>query len=409
MWDPHAEAQRFASFRSLPRDQCTRRVARDPGTAIDTLGSLVELFADDVLANPAWQLATVTEGGLLSRLTVDQAASAARSPMLDPADLVALARLLARSRGWGDEGLRWAVVEHADPPRAALEALVEGWDRSRLGTAVQETALFRLGGQSPSGSTPGGWRHALPLAFVGPQLRFAFNASAKSFQRWRFLCGLIRSGALPADSPFLHILVTVPRIDVRHHVVESLPPGPGRERFAELHACVAQCVWRRLKAEDVLLRAAVRAWNGVGPLEPGPDRLEKTVPTNGHMGEPYPAASRERVRFLRFDRPVPADGNPVPREMRAPTDEEVGEAAVRLRELDRLALLASSRCPPDVLAGAARGDCWFERLCVASSPAATRDQVRRLSSDIHWMVRSAALERATAIEPPSAGGRTGAA
>jgi hypothetical protein len=399
-WDPHAEATRFVGFRALPRTDCTRRVARDPGTPIETLASLVELFADDVLDNPAWRLASVTEASLLERLTPEQAAAAARSQNIDPASLVALARRTARHQGSG-VALRWALVERADLPRAALEALVEGWDRAALGTPVQEMALFRLGEPSSTGPTTGGWRHALPILFTGPEFRFELAVQAKGFQRWRFLCGLIRSGALAADSPILHVLVTVPRSDVRERVVESLPPGPQRDRFAELHACVSQSLWRRLEEEDILLRAAVRAWSGVGPLEPGPDRLARTVPSSGHRGEPYAGRSRARLKHLRLDRCIPDDAGEVSLEMRAPTEAEVNEAARRPRQLDCLTLLASSRCPPELLARAERSHCWFDRLCVASSPVATRAQIRRLCGDVHWMVRSAATERCEAAEPPA--------
>lgn len=386
-WNPHEEFSRFTPFRSLPRECCTRRVAEDPATPVETLGSLVELFPDEVLANPAWQLAAVADGDLGSRFTAAQAAAAARSPRLDPGAAVAIARQ-ARRPAWPNDAVRFALVARADLPRAGLEALVEGWDRAALGTPVQEIAWLRL-----CAPVPGAWRHAVAILIVETELRFEISVDAKSFQRWRFVCGLIRSGALPADSPVAQLLATLPRRDVRQFAVEALPPGPARDRLAELCACVSQCLWRRLKEGDILLRAAVRAWNGAGPLEPGPERLRKRVPSSGHRGEPYPESSLARMKWFRFDQVAAPGGSDVPREMRAPSDAEVAEAVGRPAQLDRLCVLASTRCPAQALAAAVRGTCWVDRLCAASNPLASVEQLRLLSGDVHWVVRSAARER----------------
>jgi len=131
-----------------------RRMATDPASTLEQLVSVIDACPAQVLANPAWQLATVTHPGLYGALRQGQLVAIARCRATEPAAFIALARKVARFRGKAPK-LEWLVVEHADAPRRALEAIAE---ITPDGTRVPKpVAVARLRLQDPA-STLSAWR-----------------------------------------------------------------------------------------------------------------------------------------------------------------------------------------------------------------------------------------------------------
>ena len=131
-----------------------RRMATDPASTLEQLVSVIDACPAQVLANPAWQLATVTHPGLYGALRQGQLVAFVRCRAAEPAAIVALARKAARFNGKAPK-LEWLVVEHADAPRRALEAIAEvAPDAARVAKPV---AVARLRLRDPV-STLSAWR-----------------------------------------------------------------------------------------------------------------------------------------------------------------------------------------------------------------------------------------------------------
>ena len=376
-----------------------RREAADPATSIKRLAVLMEHCADQVLANPAWQLACVAEPGLLASLTDDQLAGACTSTQADAGLLASVGHLYAGNRGAGRE-VGWLLASHADTPRSAFENIVSSWKQERIGTPVQEVALQRL--RDPQ-STLRGWRDAVPLAILCER---SLSTPRTMGQQWSLLCGLLTAGHVPADAPLLDVIAMRCRTDVRERLMEYLPPDcPHARALREFGAYVKVGLHYRMRTIDYTLRAVIRRWEGIGALGHAPDRCARTVFTTNRLEDPWASKCRAHVQRWtergaelaaeyrsrsRMAWEVATDGPPAFRALEARA--RVADTAGRGLEVNHLAVLSSDRCSVESLMIAARAQSWFVRLCVAANRVTDAAVLQPLANDPHWIVRGAALE-----------------
>ena len=376
-----------------------RREAADPATSTKRLAVLMEHRADQVLANPAWQLACVAEPGLLASLTDDQLAGACTSTQADAGLLASVGHLYAGNRGAGRE-VGWLLASHADTPRSAFENIVSSWKQERIGTPVQEVALQRL--RDPQ-STLRGWRDAVPLAILCER---SLSTPRTMGQQWSLLCGLLTAGHVPADAPLLDVVAMRCRTDVRERLMEYLPPDcPHARALREFGAYVKVGLHYRMRTIDYTLRTVIRRWDGIGALGHAPDRCTRTVFTTNRLEDPWASKCRTHVQRWtergaelaaeyrsrsRMAWEVATDGPPAFRALEARA--RVADTAGRGLEVNHLAVLSSDRCSVESLMIAARAQSWFVRLCVAANRVTDAAVLQPLANDPHWIVRGAALE-----------------
>lgn len=376
-----------------------RREAADPATSTKRLAVLMEHRADQVLANPAWQLACVAEPGLLASLTDDQLAGACTSTQADAGLLASVGHLYAGNRGAGRE-VGWLLASHADTPRSAFENIISSWKQERIGTPVQEVALQRL--RDPQ-STLRGWRDAVPLAILCER---SLSTPRTMGQQWSLLCGLLTAGHVPADAPLLDVITMRCRTDVRERLMEYLPPDcPHARALREFGAYVKVGLHYRMRTIDYTLRTVIRRWDGIGALGHAPDRCARTVFTTNRLEDPWASKCRTHVQRWtergaelaaeyrsrsRMAWELATDGPPAFRALESRA--RVADTAGRGLEVNHLAVLSSDRCSVESLTIAARAQSWFVRLCVAANRVADTAVLQPLAKDPHWIVRGAALE-----------------
>ena len=376
-----------------------RREAADPATTTKRLAVLMEHRADQVLANPAWQLACVAEPGLLASLTDDQLAGACTSAQADAGLLASVGHLYSGNRGAGRE-VGWLLASHADTPRSAFENIISSWKQERIGTPVQEVALQRL--RDPQ-STLRGWRDAVPLAILCER---SLSTPRTMGQQWSLLCGLLTAGHVPADAPLLDVIAMRCRTDVRERLMEYLPPDcPHARALREFGAYVKVGLHYRMRTIDYTLRAVIRRWEGIGALGHAPDRCARTVFTTNRLEDPWASKCRAHVQRWtergaelaaeyrsrsRMAWELATDGPPAFRALESRA--RVADTAGRGLEVNHLAVLSSDQCSVESLMIAARAQSWFVRLCVAANRVTDAAVLQPLANDPHWIVRGAALE-----------------
>ena len=393
---------RFATAEDLPR-QCRRRaVAADPDTSIDVLVPLLDLYPDEVLANPAWQLALVADPSIMTDLRPQQHAAIAESSLAEPGVLVQLALIASKDKQFSED-LRWNLAVRGDAPRAVFESLLVGWKRHRMGVASDEIALRRLRSLDASGCSLTGWRDAVPASFyrIG-----SLESRIRATQCTRFVGGLLRSGSLRPDAPIVSVAVLLGRAPMQLEVLSALPEGLARTHLCELAAYERVCEdCHTMRRHDVLKRALVRCFEGYGALGGTPERVANTIFSQKRLGDPWPAECAVRIAAFDAER-VRAEaiaathaggqGGADPAasaRFRRPCPSEV-RAAVRSTDgLGWLCLVSSDCCPAPLLASCARSRCWWHRMCAAENPRLTPARRRQLADDPHWIVRGAARER----------------
>lgn len=138
-----------------------RRIADDPSSTLEQLVSVIDSYPARVHANPAWQLAVVTNVGLFAALRQSQLRALLRCGDADPGAIIAYARKIARFEGQKPEFER-IIVDRADAPRRALELLVNAC--GGMGENAKPTrgpiAIARLRLRDPE-STLTHWREGL--------------------------------------------------------------------------------------------------------------------------------------------------------------------------------------------------------------------------------------------------------
>lgn len=398
----------FPSFRMLAPERCTPEAAADPGTPVEVLAALLELYPRTVLRNPAWELSLVTDPTMLRRLTMQQAVVAARCPALDAGSVMALVR---RSSGVGlprpngeDRRIAFALVCRADIGRAALEELIRPWNRATAGTMAQEIALRRL--EDPE--LLGGWREAVP-ALLARDDGSTMADIVRTGQCWRFIGDLVRSGDLPVRSPIVRAAVAMGREDLRWNVVAALPESSDRDELLTLAAYSSVCRRFKIPPRTLQARATVRCWNSGSALGPEPARLGTVIVGRWIRNDPFlpacaQAIAEQTARWARRD-PWPMDSWHERERRKATLPGRCAIAARRPRRdlrLDALCLVASDRCPRPLLRRASEDAHWLVRLCAASNRGRTPAVARRLAEDDHWAVRAAA--RGDLGSPPRSSG-----
>ena len=106
----------------LPKTADRRRAARDPGTAVETLLTLIGEHPAEVLTNPAWQLAVVAEPSLLRELSDQELAACCRTSVIDPV-LLGCASERARLGVRRARAVVEAIVQRADTSAELIEHL----------------------------------------------------------------------------------------------------------------------------------------------------------------------------------------------------------------------------------------------------------------------------------------------
>jgi hypothetical protein len=164
-------ARREASLaRAAAKRASVAAEASDAGTSMQRLQDLLVRHPGRVLANPAWELATVTDPGLMSRLPSDSLALVAGHPATDGAMMMVLAQEVVRRASNYDNVHRvaaYALATRADIPVDALRVLADRCDPRRMGAPGFEVARHRVR-RYEAGDTElvDGWREALPVMMV---------------------------------------------------------------------------------------------------------------------------------------------------------------------------------------------------------------------------------------------------
>jgi hypothetical protein len=164
-------ARREASLaRAAAKRASVAAEASDAGTPMQRLVELLGSHPSRVLANPAWELATVADPGLVSRLPAESLALVAGHPATDGAMMMVLAQEVVRRTPNYDNVHRYAafvLATRADIPVDALRVLADHCDHRRMGAPGFEVARHRVR-RYEAGDTElvDGWREALPVMMV---------------------------------------------------------------------------------------------------------------------------------------------------------------------------------------------------------------------------------------------------
>ncbi|MFM1935463.1 MAG: hypothetical protein RI990_422 [Planctomycetota bacterium] len=185
---PPAEraARRAASkARAYAKQRAIADEASSASTPIHRLRELLARHPARVLANPAWQLASVTDPSLVSSLSGGALEVLAGQPGLDAETLMMMAQELVRrhaSHGTDCPGASYALAMRGDAPVEVLRALAKGRDPDRMGNPGFEVAHHRVKWfEAGDASLTRGWRDALPAMMAD-----AAGGVGASHRRWSF-------------------------------------------------------------------------------------------------------------------------------------------------------------------------------------------------------------------------------
>lgn len=396
------EARRTASkARTYAKQRAIADDASDAGTPIARLRELLVRHPARVLANPAWQLASVTDLGLVGSLPGQALEVLAGHPGADASTLMMVAQQLVRrhaSYRTDCPGAVHAVATRADVPVEVLRVLAEGRDRDRMGNPGFEVAYHRVRWfEAGDESLAMGWRDALPAMMVDATARLPGN------RQWSFLPGHFERVLAhdPARSAHPFILGLVLRAPpgpraVALHCVRSAGHDPD-ERWLWAHAVCAvrpPSDWERPGWLSHHWKACVSTW-------------ERDFHSFGLSSRCSPRAMGEaQGRRAEADRMAQwvAEWRRGEVEGKAPNAEGPERPAWESGlELDgaspfngtsgsHLAELALVCEDATMLGRRSRDGRWWVRAAAAMNPALGEMSRARLCGDHHWAVRAMARE-----------------
>jgi hypothetical protein len=398
-----AERARARSARARAKAKAVKNEASDAGTRIERLCELIERHPASVLANPAWELAMVTDPALLGRLDDAKLALVAGHASADATTLALFANeVVRRSQGQfmsTPTAASLAVATRADAPVEALRALAGIGNPRRMGVPGVEVARHRVKCfEKGDVEMVGGWRDALPAVMV------EVGRTADRAGHWAVDQGytprLVERGAARAAHPFLLGLFAGATSPSRRAMLElvRLRGHDVDERWLWTVAAVeAGAGARNDRVSEYLWRACVSWWDG----DFSSYGMSTRCAPQSFAEAQYLGIRNQRIsawvaslrchedarRFGAAMPPVTVSGDGL--------DDHVyvgGPFLTGVVNGNLLAWLAIECKQAAALARRARDPRWWVRAAVAMNvtvDAALREQ---LCGDHHWVVRGMARE-----------------
>ena len=408
-----AERARARSARARAKAKAVKNEASDAGTRIERLCDLIERHPALVLANPAWELALVSDPALLGRLDDTKLAFVAGHASSDATTLSLFANEVARrSQGrFTPTDASLAVATRADAPVDALRALAGIGNPRRMGVPGVEIARHRVGCfEKGDAEMLGGWRDALPALMVDLG-RVADRAGHWAVNRG-YTPRLVERGSARAAHPFLLGLFAGATSPSRRAMLElvRLRGHDVEERWLWTVAAVEAGAGPRIdRVSEYLWRACVSWWDGDFSSYGMSTRCApQSFPEAQYLGirnqrvSAWVASLRCHEDARRFGAAMPpvtgsGDGLGDPVYVGGPFLTGVVNGNL-------LAWLAIECKQAEALARRARDPRWWVRAAVAMNVTVDAALRETLCGDRHWVVRGMAREAREAAGRVAAGG-----
>jgi hypothetical protein len=382
-------------------------MASDPSTPIEKLIELLTHFPLEVCGNPAWQLAVIASPSIIGTLKLDQLEALVEHESTGGGLWMSVAQRVTTVKGDPKQYLvdyiQWNIASRADAAKSVLEVLIKPWDQRKMGTPAQELALHRLNHPEGSGI---GWQETVPLAIAVSD----YGRSKLHRQRDRFISGLLAEGHLSPSAPIVAGLVLLGRKDVSARIMRHVPLEAKLLHAMDTYRTIGRT--GRVDPVDLLLRAAIRCWNGSVSRGRLPYRCDNTPFSYRRISDPIyfrpfeatfaslTEAAEAAPSAEQHARSGAVQGTCTLADFWKRTRVERSCAPWVSGTAEHLALLSSDLCPAELLQTRARSRDWMVRLSIAMSRTVDRSTLEYLRLDRHWLVRSAAEEAFARLPAP---------
>ncbi len=382
-------------------------MASDPSTPIEKLIELLTHFPLEVCGNPAWQLAVIASPSIIGTLKLDQLEALVEHESTGGGLWMSVAQRVTTVKGDPKQYLvdyiQWNIASRADAAKSVLEVLIKPWDQRKMGTPAQELALHRLNHPEGSGI---GWQETVPLAIAVSD----YGRSKLHRQRDRFISGLLAEGHLSPSAPIVAGLVLLGRKDVSARIMRHVPLEAKLLHAMDTYRTIGRT--GRVDPVDLLLRAAIRCWNGSVSRGRLPYRCDNTPFSYRRISDPIyfrpfeatfaslAEAAEAAPSAEQHARSGAVQGTCTLADFLKRTRVERSCAPWVSGTAEHLALLSSDLCPAELLQTRARSRDWMVRLSIAMSRTVGRSTLEHLRLDRHWLVRSAAEEAFARLPAP---------
>lgn len=405
-----AARARARAARAAAAKRGLTKEASDPATRISRLAELLLLRPNNVLANPAWELASIADPQLLNGIAWNCAQAIATHPKADAAALMCLARRVAARTEQGyrrtsGETVAWRVACRADATVEVLRALVHGEDTERMSSVFLEVARQRIRcHEAGDREMLGGWRHA-----VLPTLVNCIGPGTRRLQRctdMHLLLTALRERPSRIAHPLVQAVVVCSASPARDAALRVVRDA-GADHDDALLTAVAVRVQdesRESPSERALTmewKKCVSTWEGNFASDGLSTRCAPRSFTEGMGRQMRSYQLRDWVRSWRTKEAARRAAEAAPRRRKrrpaepAPSPWSPG-GVDDLRHIPYLAFHARDR---PLLTRRSRDPRWWVRAATLLNPRLSAGPRERLRHDHHWLVRAMAREEGPRAHP----------